>query len=280
VIKVIEDIEEMRRHTTLVRREGKTIGFIPTMGALHDGHLSLMRHAKGETDHVITSIFVNPTQFGPGEDYEEYPRDLEGDIEKAASAGVETLFTPSVSAIYPEGYRTFVEVEGLSDLLCGKTRPGHFRGVATIVLKLFNIVKPHKAFFGQKDYQQTVVVKKMVEDLNMDIDIIVLPTVREADGLAMSSRNQYLNPEERRSAPALYRSLQEARLLFERGEKDPGILKGAIERTLRSEPAVRVEYIAIVNPETLEGERELRKGTVIALAARIGKTRLIDNIIL
>lgn len=279
-MKIIEDVNEMRRYPVQLRREGKAIGFVPTMGALHEGHLSLMRRAKAETDHVVTSIFVNPAQFGPEEDYEEYPRDMKGDMEKAASAGVDTLFTPSVSAIYPEGYGTFVEVERLSGILCGKTRPGHFRGVATVVLKLFNIVKPDRAYFGQKDYQQTVVIKKMVEDLHLDVKIVVLPTVREADGLAMSSRNQYLNTEERRSATILYRSLNEVRLLFEKGEGASEALKESIERTFRSEPDVQLEYIAVVHPETLRKERDVRKGTVIALAARIGKTRLIDNIIL
>lgn len=279
-MKIIADVNEMRQYTAQLRQEGNTIGFIPTMGALHRGHLSLMERAREESDHVVASIFVNPTQFGPKEDYEEYPRDLKGDMEKAASAGVETLFSPSVSAIYPEGYRTFVEVEGLSWILCGKTRPGHFRGVATVVLKLFNIVKPDRAYFGQKDYQQTVVIKKMVEDLHLDVKIVVSPTVREADGLAMSSRNQYLNQEERRSATILYRSLQEARLLFEKGESASEALKGSIERTFRSEPAAQLEYIAVVHPETLQEERDARKGTVIALAARIGKTRLIDNMIL
>jgi len=208
-MKIIEDIIEMQRYVTQLRWEGKIIGFVPTMGALHKGHLSLMEHAKNESDHVVVSIFVNPAQFGPKEDYKEYPRDMEGDTEKIAYVGVDTLFTPSVSAIYPEGYRTYIEVKDLSDVMCGRARPGHLRGVATVVLKLFNIVKPHKAFFGQKDFQQTVIIKKMVEDLNSDVDVVVLPTVREEDGLAMSSRNQYLGPEERKSATVLYRSLED-----------------------------------------------------------------------
>lgn len=269
----------MQQYTTHLRQEVETIGFIPTMGALHQGHLSLMERAREESDHVVASIFVNPAQFGPKEDYEEYPRDLKGDMEKAASAGVDTLFTPSVSAIYPEEYRTFVEVEGLSGILCGRIRPGHFRGVATVVLKLFNIVKPHKAYFGQKDYQQTVIIKKMVEDLHLDVKIVVLPTVREADGLAMSSRNQYLNQEERRSATILYHSLNEARRLFEKGESASEALNGSIARAFKSEPMAQLEYIAIVNPETLQEEQDVKKGTIIALSARIGKTRLIDNII-
>ncbi len=217
-MKFIEDVTVMHRSAIQLRQEGKVIGFVPTMGALHKGHLSLMKHAKAESDIVVASIFVNPAQFGPKEDYKEYPRDLEGDTEKARSAGIDILFVPQVSAIYPDGYKTYVEVEGLADIMCGKARPGHFSGVATVVLKLFNIVRPHKTFLGQKDYQQTVIIKRIVKDLNADVEIVMLPTVREEDGLAMSSRNQYLNQEERRSATILYQSLQEARLLFESGE--------------------------------------------------------------
>jgi len=279
-MKIIEDIIEMQRYVTQLRWEGKIIGFVPTMGALHKGHLSLMEHAKNESDHVVVSIFVNPAQFGPKEDYKEYPRDMEGDTEKIAYVGVDTLFTPSVSAIYPEGYRTYIEVKDLSDVMCGRARPGHLRGVATVVLKLFNIVKPHKAFFGQKDFQQTVIIKKMVEDLNSDVDVVVLPTVREEDGLAMSSRNQYLGPEERKSATVLYRSLEDARLLFNKGERSAELLRYTIIKIFKSEPSVLLEYVAIVNPKTLEEVKEAEEGTVIALAARIGKTRLIDNIVL
>lgn len=270
----------MQRYATQLRQEGKLIGFVPTMGALHQGHLSLMQRVREETDHVVLSIFVNPIQFGPKEDYKEYPRDLKGDAEKAASAGVDTLFTPSVSAIYPEGYRTFVEVEGLSNVICGKTRPGHFRGVTTVVLKLFNIVRPHRAYFGQKDYQQTMIIKRMVEDLNLDIDIAVLPTVREADGLAMSSRNQHLNQGERKSATILYHSLNEARLIFDKGEHSADILRQTIVRAFIAEPSVQLEYVAIVHPETLSEVAVVENGTLIAIAARIGRTRLIDNIIL
>ncbi|OGW13838.1 MAG: pantoate--beta-alanine ligase [Nitrospirae bacterium GWA2_42_11] len=279
-MKIIEDIIEMQRYVTQLRWEGKIIGFVPTMGALHKGHLSLMEHAKNESDHVVVSIFVNPAQFGPKEDYKEYPRDMEGDTEKIAYVGVDTLFTPSVSAIYPEGYRTYIEVKDLSYVMCGRARPGHLRGVATVVLKLFNIVKPHKAFFGQKDFQQTVIIKKMVEDLNSDVDVVVLPTVREEDGLAMSSRNQYLGPEERKSATVLYRSLEDARLLFNKGERSAELLRYTIIKIFKSEPSVLLEYVAIVNPKTLEEVKEAEEGTVIALAARIGKTRLIDNIVL
>ena len=279
-MKIIENISEMQRYTAQLRQNGKVVGFVPTMGALHQGHLSLLEQARNETDHVVASIFVNPAQFGPKEDYNKYPRDLKGDIEKVAAIGVDTLFTPTASQIYPEGYRTYIEVEGLSDILCGKIRPGHFRGVATVVLKLFNIVRPHKAFFGQKDFQQTVVIKKMAEDLNTDVTVIVFPTVREPDGLAMSSRNQYLSREERISAAILYRSLLEARLLFEKGEHSEDKLRDAITTTFMSEPSSQLEYVAIVNGNTLQEETDVQKGTVITIAARIGKTRLIDNIIL
>src|SRR3989304_1337908 len=279
-MKIIEDIIEMQRYVTQLRWEGKIIGFVHTMGALHKGHLSLMEHAKNESDHVVVSIFVNPAQFGPKEDYKEYPRDMEGDTEKIAYVGVDTLFTPSVSAIYPEGYRTYIEVKDLSDVMCGRARPGHLRGVATVVLKLFNIVKPHKAFFGQKDFQQTVIIKKMVEDFNVNMDIVVLPTVRESDGLAMSSRNQYLKNSDRSAATCLYRALKKGRSLFEDGNKDTNKIREIILHTLREEPSAHLEYLAIVQPETLEEEKIAGKGTVIAIAAGIGTTRLIDNIIL
>ena len=279
-MKIIEDIAEMHKLAQQLRQGNKTIGFVPTMGALHKGHLNLMQHAKKESDVVVASIFVNPTQFCPSEDYKEYPRDMEGDMGKAKGAGVDILFTPAVSAIYPEGYRTYVEVEGLSSVMCGKVRPEHFRGVATIVLKLLNIVKPHKAFFGQKDYQQTVIIKRMVRDLNLDVEIAVLPTVREEDGLAMSSRNQYLRKDERISSAILYRSLQEARSLFEKGERSAEKLRDAILSAFMGNSSAKLEYVAIVHPEILEEEKDVQKGTVIAIAARIGDTRLIDNIIL
>ncbi len=279
-MKVIENISEMHNLASQFRQEGRTIGFVPTMGALHQGHLSLMDHARKETDAVIVSIFVNPAQFGPEEDFKQYPRDIESDAEKTSSAGIDILFTPAPSGIYPEGFTTYVSVERLSDILCGKTRPGHFRGVATVVLKLFNIVRPHRAFFGQKDFQQTVIIKRMVKDLNLDIDIAVLPTVRETDGLAMSSRNQYLNKKERGAANSLYRALIKGRLLFDSGHKNAEILREVILHTLAEEPSVQLEYLAIADPETLEEETDAGKGTVIAIAARIGNTRLIDNIIL
>ena len=279
-MKVIEDISEMQNLASQMRKQGRTIGFVPTMGALHQGHLSLMDHAKNECDVVIVSIFVNPAQFGPKEDLNQYPRDMEGDAEKTISAGVDFLFTPATSEIYPEGFRTYVSVEGLSHTLCGITRPDHFRGVATVVLKLLNIVKPHKAFFGQKDFQQTVIIKRMVKDLNVNMDIVVLPTVREADGLAISSRNQYLMNSDRQAAAVIYRSLCQANRLFENGVKGADKLRETIFRVIKEEPSVQTEYVAIIHPESLEEETDAGKGTVIDIAARIGNTRLIDNIIL
>ena len=279
-MKIIEDINEMHHYAMQLRHEGKAIGFVPTMGALHEGHLSLMRQAREASEHVVVSTFVNPAQFGPKEDYKEYPRDPRGDTGMTRTADVDTLFTPPPSAIYPEGYRTYVEVEGLSGVMCGRTRPGHFRGVATIVLKLFNIVRPHKAFFGQKDYQQTVIIRRMTKDLHLGVDVMVLPTVREADGLAMSSRNQYLSPEERRSAAILYRSLQEAHSRFDKGEHSAEKLREVIIEVLKGESSVQLEYAVIAHPETLEEVREAGQGTVIAIAAQIGRTRLIDNILL
>lgn len=279
-MNTIQDTSAMQHLATQLRQEGKTIGFVPTMGSLHQGHLSLMEHAKKETDIVIVSIFVNPVQFGPKEDFNKYPRDMEGDTEKTRSAGADILFTPTSSGIYPEGFKTYVSVEVLSEIMCGKTRPGHFSGVSTVVLKLLNIVKPHMAFFGQKDFQQTVIIKRMVKDLNVDLNIIVLPTIRETDGLAMSSRNQYLDKEERRAATILYRALKKGQSLFESGNKGAEKLREIISDSFQDEPSAHLEYLAIVHPETLEEEKEVRKGTLIAIAAHIGKTRLIDNIIL
>lgn len=279
-MKFIEDISEMHNLAAQLRQEGRTIGFVPTMGALHKGHLSLIEYAKKEADVVIVSIFVNPAQFGPKEDLNQYPRDLEGDKDKTCSAGADILFVPTPYQIYPEGFRTYVSVEGLSDIMCGQARPGHFRGVATVVLKLFNIVKPHKAFFGQKDFQQTVIIKRMVKDLNVNMDIVVLPTVREADGLAMSSRNQYLENGDRQAAAVIYRSLLQAGRLFESGVSGTDKLRKTIVSVIKDEPSVQTEYISVINPETLEEESFAENGTVIVIAVRIGDTRLIDNIIL
>jgi pantoate--beta-alanine ligase len=278
-MRIIKNIKEMQATSMGLLREGKTIGFVPTMGALHEGHLSLLRAAKKDNDIVVVSIFVNPLQFGPMEDFERYPRDLEGDSEKLRKEGVDILFFPDMRDMYPSDFRTYVEVQGLSEKLCGAFRPGHFRGVATVVTKLFNIVKPSRAYFGAKDYQQTVIIKRLVNDLNMDIEVIVCPTVREPDGLAMSSRNLYLNPEERRAALVIYRTLQEVAGLIKKGEKNPEVLKRHALKALGSEPLVSsIDYAGIYDPESLEEVSEIKGRVLIAIALRIGQTRLIDNI--
>ncbi len=259
------------------RREGRSVGCVPTMGYLHEGHLSLIRQARRETDRVAMSLFVNPTQFGPTEDYTTYPRDIEADCAKAEKAGVDAVFLPPVEEMYPPGYSTCVEVTGLSDLWEGTSRPGHFRGVATVVTKLFQIMKPHRAYFGQKDYQQALVIHRMAEDLDMDLTVVVMPTVREADGLAMSSRNAYLSPEEREAAQILPRTLRRAGELIQAGERDARALHDALVAFIRSEPRATVDYVAVCHPETLTPLTHLTDQALIALAVRIGKTRLIDN---
>lgn len=259
-------------------REGIDIGFVPTMGAFHDGHLSLIRRAVKENDYTVVSIFVNPIQFSPGEDLETYPRDLEGDLERSKKEGVDLVFTPSAKEMYEEGHSTYVEVKGLSDKLCGPYRPGHFKGVATIVLKLFNLIKPKRAYFGLKDYQQYQIIRRMVSDLNLDIEIIGCPIVREKDGLAMSSRNLYLSNEERKAATILYETLKYGQKLFDEGERSTKILKSKMEEKIRSEALVRkVDYISIVQKETLEEVDKAYRGAIIATALWIGKARLIDN---
>lgn len=282
VTEVVRGIEEMKAISEKFRSDGAIIGFVPTMGYFHEGHLSLMRRAKSECERVVVSLFVNPIQFGPQEDYERYPRDEERDARLAEKEGVDILFIPSVEAMYPEGYATYVEVERLTKGLCGRFRPGHFRGVTTVVLKLFNIVKPHKAYFGMKDYQQLKVIEKMTKDLNLDVQIVPCPTVREPDGLAMSSRNAYLSQEERESASIIYKSLLYAQELFQKGETNAEKLREAIEDILKKEPLVsKIEYVEVVHPETLEGLENIGKeGALIAVAIYIGKARLIDNILL
>lgn len=279
-MEIIENIASMHALSERKRMEGKLIGFVPTMGFLHEGHLSLIREARKQTDMVIVSIFVNPTQFRPNEDYDKYPRDLEGDTKKVNSAGGDIIFAPSARDMYPDGYLTYVNVEGITETLCGISRPGHFRGVTTVVTKLFNIVKPHKAFFGQKDYQQSVIIKKMVRDLNMDIDIILLPTVREHDGLAMSSRNSFLSTEERKVAPVLYRALIMASEMVKNGEKNTRKIYSEMKRMIENESLVVIDYISITDPETLTDISEIKGKTLIALAVKIGSTRLIDNILI
>ncbi len=250
------------------------------MGFLHEGHLSLMRAAREECDVVVASIFVNPTQFGPREDLNRYPHDEEGDRKKCVSAGVDVLFMPGTSEMYPETPAVFVTVEGIADLLEGAVRPGHFRGVATVVAKLFNIIKPHIAYFGQKDFQQCVVIKRMVKGLDFDVRVEVLPTVREADGLAMSSRNTYLSTEERRASAVLFKALSAARDLFLAGATDPEKLKNKIRTIFESETGFSIDYVEAADPENLEPLSQPAKKIVLLIAARIGKTRLIDNIVL
>ncbi len=280
-MRVIFSSFEMQKEVMSLKRQGKSIGFVPTMGALHEGHLSLVRQARKENDVVVVSIFVNPTQFGPNEDFERYPRQFDKDKELLEKENVEYVFYPSVSDMYPEGYETYVYLEKLHKHLCGLSRPGHFRGVATVVAKLFNIVQPDKAYFGQKDYQQALIIKKMVRDLNFPVEIVVMPIVRESDGLAMSSRNMYLSPEERKNATVLYRSLQKAKELIKAGERDVRKIKKEMEKIISSVPS-RIDYVEIVHPETLESLEVIpEKGSidrvVVAVAVFIGSARLIDN---
>jgi len=262
------------------RRAGKRVGFVPTMGALHQGHMSLVRAARTQSDLVIVSIFVNPTQFGPKEDFAKYPRTLEQDRALLASDKVDYVFAPSVEEIYPKDSSTWVAVEGISERLDGRSRPGHFRGVSTVVSKLFNIVQPDLAFFGQKDAAQVAIIGKMVRDLDFDVRIVVCPTVREADGLAMSSRNAYLNPQQRKQATVLYRSLMRVQMLVDRGETNSSELLAAGKSVIAEESAVRLDYFEIVGRDTLEPLADVREGALIAVAAHVGETRLIDNIVL
>jgi len=280
-MEIVTRSSRMRSICHKLRADGQRIGFVPTMGALHEGHLSLIREARKMVDKVVVSIFVNPVQFGPNEDYLRYPRDLARDADLAATVDADYIFAPAVEDIYPPGFSTYINIEGLSDKLCGKSRPGHFRGVATVVSILLNVVRPHFAFFGQKDAQQTVVIKRMVKDLKTDVEIVVSPTVREADGLAMSSRNAYLTPVERKAAPVIFKALQQVKTLVDQGTNGADDLEAAIRDTIASEPLIKIDYVGIVDSETLESVDEIADRTIIvALAAFIGKTRLIDNIFL
>jgi pantoate--beta-alanine ligase len=259
---------------------GRTTGFVPTMGALHEGHLSLVRKSKEENEITVTSIFVNPIQFGPAEDFHAYPRDIEGDSEKLRKEGVDILFLPEVSYIYPEGYLTHIEVEKISGKLCGAFRPGHFRGVATIVAKLLNIVKPDRAYFGQKDFQQTIVIRQMVKDLDMDVHIITCPTKREKDGLAMSSRNAYLDGEQREAASVIYRCLMETSDLLKSGIITMNETKEFMQKELLEKSAVsRIDYAGVYDPLTLDELSKPKDEVLLAVALRMGETRLIDNML-
>lgn len=276
-MEIIKDIKEIRDFVHRERQAGRRIGLVPTMGYLHKGHLSLVQIALESVETVVMSIFVNPLQFGVGEDYEEYPRDLTRDAELAASAGVAAIFAPTVAEMYPKGYASYVDVEQLTDGLCGASRPGHFRGVTTVVNKLFNIVQPDVAVFGQKDAQQAAVIQRMVRDLNMPPEIVVAPIVRESDGLALSSRNVYLNDEQRRAGLVLSKSLGMARERIAGGERDAVKLRQAMVDLIKSEPLANIDYVEIVNGESLKPLEELAGRILIALAVRFGSTRLIDN---
>ncbi len=279
-MRVLTTIAEARSLSRELRRAGKTLGFVPTMGALHQGHLSLVDAARASSDFVAVSIFVNPTQFAPNEDLSRYPRTFTEDCRVLEEAGVEFVFAPSVEEMYPSAAGAFVDVGEVGDRLDGASRPGHFRGVATIVAKLFHIVEPDQAFFGQKDAAQLAVLKKMVRDLNFALELIVCPTVRDSDGLALSSRNRYLNRDERRQALVLSRALGRVRQMVETGEHAPQKLIAEGLRILEQEPAVRLDYFAIVDPDTLIEVPDVRSGTLVAVAAFVGNTRLIDNVLL
>jgi len=279
-MEIVNKIDELFVTRNGIRSRGGRLGLVPTMGALHEGHLSLIRAAKAKSDVVASSIFVNPTQFGPNEDFSRYPRDLEKDLALLERDGVDLVFVPSVEEMYPQQSVTWVAVEGLSDRLCGKSRPGHFRGVATVVAKLFNIVEPDIAFFGQKDAAQVAIIRRMVRDLNMPVAIEACPIVREPDGLALSSRNAYLSPQQRQDALVLFRSLLRVRELFADGERNPAILIKAAKNVLSGSSAVRLDYFEIVDPDELTPLALINQPALVAVAAFVGNTRLIDNIVL
>ena len=279
-LKIYTTIDEMRTASRTARREGKRLGLVPTMGALHDGHLSLVRAAHQSSDTIAASIFVNPTQFGPNEDLAKYPRFFERDCELLEGEGVDLLFAPSVEEMYPPGAETWVIVEELSNKLDGRSRPGHFRGVTTVVSKLFHIMDPDLAYFGQKDAAQVAIIRRMAHDLNLPVEIVVCPIVREPDGLAMSSRNAYLDAEQRKKALVLHRSLMRVRHILEQGENSAEKLAAAARSEFAAEPSVRLDYFEIVNPETLDPIQDIGRGALIAVAAYVGNTRLIDNLLI
>jgi len=276
-MQVINTIAEMRK---LRRQLSEPVGFVPTMGYFHEGHLSLVRQARKENPTVVVSIFVNPTQFGPGEDFQDYPRDLNHDLELLEREKVDIVFVPSEEEMYPRDFNSWVDVEKVTERLEGASRPGHFRGVATICAKLFNIIQPTRAYFGQKDAQQAIVIKKMVADLNMNLEIVVVPTVRESNGLAMSSRNTYLNPEERQAATVLFKALSLARELWHGGEKDADKIRHQMTSLIHKEPLAKIDYVSIADANTMEELKKIDRPAIVFLAIRIGKTRLIDNVIL
>ncbi len=276
-IMIVSTLEELRSARRML--DG-SVGFVPTMGYLHAGHISLARRARQECANAAVSIFVNPTQFGPNEDLSKYPRDLDNDLRQLEDAGVDLVWTPSPETVYPAGFQTWVEVEQLTRPLEGAVRPGHFRGVTTVVAKLFNAVQPDKAYFGQKDAQQAAVIRRMVQDLNFPIEIVVCPTVREPDGLAMSSRNAYLDPGQRKAAVILYRALSAAKSSYESGERSAAALRQVVERTVASEPQAQLQYVSCADYETLQELENVTGKTLLSMAVFIGKTRLIDNFVL
>jgi pantoate--beta-alanine ligase len=279
-MRVIESVPKMKEFALRIRAGGERLGLVPTMGFLHEGHLSLVRASLRKADHTVVSVFVNPAQFAPHEDFSDYPRDLERDLDLLRREGVDTVFTPSAEELYPSGYATFVEVHGLQERLCGQSRPTFFRGVCTVVLKLFNIIQPDLAFFGQKDAQQVQIIKRMTGDLDLDVVIDVCPIVREEDGLALSSRNVYLDPELREAALCLWRSLELARSLIQDGERNAQRIKERIQGVIRSEPKARIDYAEIVDAATLLPRDIVQGGDLIALAVHIDeKVRLIDNMV-
>lgn len=276
-MKILNTAREMQAFSESLRNKGKNIAFVPTMGYFHKGHLSLMQEGARVGDFLAISIYVNPTQFGPGEDLERYPRDFERDRSLAEGVGVDVIYYPENKEMYPEYYQTYVTVEAVTQNLCGITRPGHFRGVATVCAKLFNIVKPHVAIFGKKDFQQLVTIKRMVQDLNMDLEIIGMPIVREADGLAMSSRNVYLKEKERESALSLSRSLKIAKKMYESGIKDASLILSEVRKFIEGHPYAAIDYVKVCDTTTLRDIDHVDGNAVLALAVKVNKTRLIDN---
>jgi len=279
-MEILKTIKDAKDYIRKLKEQGSTVGLVPTMGYFHEGHLELMRCSIKKGHETIVSLFVNPTQFGPIEDFDSYPKDLQRDLDLAKKVGVKAIFMPAIKDMYPEGYKTYVEVKGLSNVLCGKHRPEHFRGVTTVVLKLFNIIQPHEAFFGQKDGQQVIIIKKMIQDLDLDIPIEVVPTAREEDGLAMSSRNAYLSPLERQAAPILYQTLKLLEGLILKGEKNVAILIDAGKDSILKEPLAELQYIDIRSASDLSELEELKGEFMIAIAIKVGTTRLIDNMVL
>ncbi len=276
-MEIIKSVSEMQQWVASVRDVDETISFVPTMGFLHQGHVSLLDEGRRRGDKLVLSIFVNPTQFGQGEDFEDYPRDLQQDSQLAEQAGVDVIFAPTAKQMYPNGYATYVDVEGITNTLCGASRPGHFRGVCTVVSKLFNIIQPQVAIFGQKDFQQLAVIQRMIQDLNLPVEILGLPIYRESDGLAMSSRNVYLTEEQRPQALVLSQSLARARELVAAGQKDVAAIISELKTKINQQPAARIDYVQICHQLTLKDQLEVDNDSVLLLAVYIGKTRLIDN---